>query len=103
MVLDTGIDNNHLFVAGNLVDEACFSTSVPGLTTSPAPTAARASLVPVRADALTPASSTGSCAAPTAPMWRARRGRSHRVGHIQRRRPAPILRHPDLTRVDANI
>ncbi|MCB9159290.1 MAG: S8 family serine peptidase [Caldilineaceae bacterium] len=55
VVLDTGIDNNHPFVAGNLVDEACFSTSVPGLTTSLCPNGSTSQFGPGAADALTPA------------------------------------------------
>ena len=55
VVLDSGIDNDHPFIAGNLVDEACFSTSEPGLTTSLCPNGSTSQFGPGAADALTPA------------------------------------------------
>ena len=36
-VLDTGVDKQHLFLAGKVVDEACFSTAVPGMSLSTCP------------------------------------------------------------------
>jgi subtilisin len=36
-ILDTGVDANHPFLAGRVVDEACFSTTLPGTSISTCP------------------------------------------------------------------
>ena len=36
-IIDTGVDANHPFLAGKVVAEACFSTTIPGLSTSTCP------------------------------------------------------------------
>jgi subtilisin family serine protease len=36
-IIDTGVDSSHPFLAGKVVAEACFSTTIPGLATSTCP------------------------------------------------------------------
>ena len=55
-VLDTGVDSAHPFLAGKVVEEACYSTSQPGLSQSLCPSGANEQ---IGAGAATPCTLTG--------------------------------------------
>ena len=45
-VLDTGVDRAHPFLAGKVISEACYSTTVPGYSTSVCPGGVESSVAP---------------------------------------------------------